>query len=564
MASCGRGRSLQQRRRRRFVLGAWTCTLAGAWLTATRGAVADPVPAADDASVAAASASFERLVSWVQSAVDADVSAEGREGLPLLREVLDLRAPRTLVAARALRSGELLMRLPTRLLMHAGYYKAKREQEGPGDAAAAGGGVRGRTASHLAPLMHKGLSGGRELTTFVAPQTWLALYLMEHRRLGPASEWSAYLDMLPSAFPTNPAFYSDEDWRWLTGSTFIGRAAKHRDSFKSQFETVADLVPGFADNYTLREFMWARTAISSRVFGWRLAGVDPEDTDFMVPLGDMFNHRSPKQVEWIYNATLQTLDYWVREDVPQGEELLISYGAKCNSQYLLHYGFALPGVRDREPPLSTVRVAVPVDAGVPDRAKREAWLVKSRLLDAGSPLPPEEFELKAKWVGSGPDHMIGYARLLSLPGGDEFTRRMKSGSCRAFSTPPRCDQPLGLEIEKAALQRCKDAVSNALRSFPTTLEEDEILLSEENGQVHEGVPRFLVILRRDEKTVLRWWERYFEIALRALALPNADAIEKLADDSFGSFSAEGKYLKVTLSALVTVEASAAASAVPEL
>ena len=100
-------------------------------------------------------------------------------------------------------------------------------------------------------------------------------------------------------------------------------------------------VLGFNTTYTLDEFLWARTVISTRVFGWRLPGLPVENPDFMVPLGDMFNHRSPKQIEWVFNSTTQTLDYWAQEDVAAGGELLISYGGKCNSQYLLHYGPAL-------------------------------------------------------------------------------------------------------------------------------------------------------------------------------------------------------------------------------
>merc|ERR1712046_199242 len=163
-----------------------------------------------------------------------------------------------------------------------------------------------------------------------------------------------------------------------------------------------------------------------------------DETDFMVPLGDMFNHRSPKQIEWRMNATTQTLDYWVLENVTSGSEMLISYGGKCNSAYLLHYGFTLPNVWSRQPPVSTVRILMSLDNEVPDHAQKEAWLLKQKRTEEDvTELEPEEFELKAAWIKNGDgEKMLGYARLLELPQ-DDFDRRIRSRTCKQFTTPPR-------------------------------------------------------------------------------------------------------------------------------
>merc|ERR1712032_51077 len=170
-----------------------------------------------------------------------------------------------------------------------------------------------------------------------------------------------------------------------------------------------------------------------------------------------------------------TFDYWVREDVPSGGELLISYGGKCNSLYLLHYGFVLPGISSRVPPLSTVRLAMALDTDVPDREWRTRWLKKARLVDDGDTLASEEFELKATFASG--ENMLAYARLLSLPwAGEDFLRTVKR-SCRVYSTPPKCETPLGLDIEAAAIQRCLLAVDSALSHYDTSLEEDESMIS---------------------------------------------------------------------------------------
>jgi len=488
---------------------------------------------------------FDRLVAWIQEGMDQHLPEAVRSELPRLADVIEMRyAPRSkggyrhVVSTRGLKEGEMLMRIPMEGLMHAGYYRAA---DAP--------------ASSLAARLRKALAD-EYVGPFVAHQTWLALYMLEQRRLGAASSWGPYLDVLPEDFPSVPIWFSDEDWSWLEGSLFRKRIKRHRESLEKQYETISELVPEFPSEFSLDEFLWARAAISSRVFGWNLPGLPVEDgTDFMVPLGDMFNHRSPKQVEWSFNKTTNSFEYKALEDVPAGSEILISYGGKCNSQYLLSYGFTIPNVSKRWPPVSTVRVEMALDAEVPEREPRQRWLLKSRLQEVDGELAPEEFELKANtFKAAGAENMLAYARLLSLPGGDEFERRVKSRSCSRYATPPHCQQAMGLENELAAVKRSVHAVDAALAAYPTTLEEDEELLP-----TLSGLPLSLVTLRRDEKVVLRWWQRFFKLALEGFSI-EPDLLENRTAEAFGEFSPESAYLRVSLPALLKVEREAKVSA----
>ena len=49
----------------------------------------------------------------------------------------------------------------------------------------------------------------------------------------------------------------------------------------------------FNTTFRLEDYLWARAVLSSRVFGWKLEGF--ESDEFLIPFGDMLNHRSPKQ-----------------------------------------------------------------------------------------------------------------------------------------------------------------------------------------------------------------------------------------------------------------------------
>lgn len=61
----------------------------------------------------------------------------------------------------------------------------------------------------------------------------------------------------------------------------------------------------------------------------------------MVPLVDMLNHRRPPQTEWHFDQAAQAFVLSTTEEVARDEQLFDSYGAKCNSRYLLNYGFTV-------------------------------------------------------------------------------------------------------------------------------------------------------------------------------------------------------------------------------
>lgn len=475
---------------------------------------------------------LDELISWMQQGVDAFVPAEHREEAPRVRDVLGRRG-RTFVAQRDLHPGDLVLRFPRERLMHSGFYKHKSDD----------------SASDLIVALER---GEQEPGVFIAPQTFLAVYMLFHRRLGRRSPWSAYLDALPSEFPSVPVFYTQKEFEWLKGSSFVARVQRHAEALRAQYETVARFLPGFADNYTVNDFLWARCAISTRVFGWDMPGTVRNFNDFMVPLGDMFNHRSPKMLEWQYNGTTDTLDYWVREDVPAGGELLISYGAKSNALYLLHYGFAVAGLPQRNFSVCTTKVPLDLDE-IPDQAAKRKWLIKA----AFTPVKdhsPAEFDLSDTW-NKELEKMIAHARLLVLPTIQDLERKVASpaSSCTKIAMPCQCKSPVSITNEREALSRCLDTVQNNLRAYPTTLEEDEAMLPELSG-----IPLSLVLFRRDEKFVLRWAERFFKLALAILEVRSPQRIARRCTDVFGEEKCSveiAPYIRETLFRLVGGEGS---------
>lgn len=78
--------------------------------------------------------------------------------------------------------------------------------------------------------------------------------------------------------------------------------------------------------------------VSSRVFGIVKEGTK---TDALVPVADMLNHRLPKQTSWYYCERSHGFVVQSLREITTGEEVFDSYGLKCNSRFLLNYGFIL-------------------------------------------------------------------------------------------------------------------------------------------------------------------------------------------------------------------------------
>ena len=76
--------------------------------------------------------------------------------------------------------------------------------------------------------------------------------------------------------------------------------------------------------------------VCSRIFGIEIEGVK---TDGFVPYADMLNHKRPRQTAWTYTDDREGFIIEALEDIKRGEQIYDSYGKKCNTRFLLNYGF---------------------------------------------------------------------------------------------------------------------------------------------------------------------------------------------------------------------------------
>jgi histone-lysine N-methyltransferase SETD3 len=92
----------------------------------------------------------------------------------------------------------------------------------------------------------------------------------------------------------------------------------------------------FSKICSVKKFMWARSIIGSRNFG---IFVDNIKQSAMVPFADMLNHSPDVNTKWYYKKKAFFLDS--TKPIKEGSEITDTYGIKCNSKYLVYYGFTL-------------------------------------------------------------------------------------------------------------------------------------------------------------------------------------------------------------------------------
>lgn len=96
-----------------------------------------------------------------------------------------------------------------------------------------------------------------------------------------------------------------------------------------------EAVPQYRE-FSLKEYSEMRMMVASRIFGIQVDGVK---TDGFVPYADMLNHRRPRQTSWSYSDERGGFIIESLEDIKRGEQVYDSYGKKCNTRFLLNYGF---------------------------------------------------------------------------------------------------------------------------------------------------------------------------------------------------------------------------------
>ena len=183
---------------------------------------------------------------------------------------------------------------------------------------------------------------GKKLTDLIdntsvtfSEHNYLALYLLQERN-NENSFWKPYLNMLPKRYENFPYFFNNDSKDKLEHTITWDMLLVREFSLNLQFSLLQTTFTEL--NMTLADYVWARIAVISRVFGIMVNG---RKTEALVPLADMLNHKEDPGSSWQFENDSENFVIVANKFTAKHREIFDSYGPKCNSRYFVNYGFTL-------------------------------------------------------------------------------------------------------------------------------------------------------------------------------------------------------------------------------
>jgi hypothetical protein len=185
----------------------------------------------------------------------------------------------------------------------------------------------------------------------------LGLWIVAEKAKGAESPWANYIALLPRTLST-PLHWTPDQLDELQYPAIALAVQEQREHFRSLTESAAQHLSPSAPAGALDELAWAMEMVLSRSLDSaqlpqqdanmfsklaQMAGLGgataQASTKAMVPMLDMFNHRSSARPRFGYDARTDTFSVSAECSYTKGEQVFITYGDKDNDDLLTLYGF---------------------------------------------------------------------------------------------------------------------------------------------------------------------------------------------------------------------------------
>jgi len=330
--------------------------------------------------------------------------------------------------------------------------------------------------------------------------SFLCVFVLTDRK-DPNSFYQPYYRILPTSYENMPICWDQDELECLSGSYMLQQIADRKRNIRSDYEDICRVAPEF-NEVTLEEFRWARMMVASRNFG---VTIDDIKTDALVPYADMLNHKRPRETKWTYEQSLSGFTITAIMDIGIGKQVYDSYGQKCNSRFLLNYGFAVENNRDLDGKChNEVRLLFDLDpTDINYGTKCE--LLCSQPAERG-------IRVSMTCTDKSTKSALSYMRFVHAATNEIVMLPVMNRDFDLEETPI---EPLSIDTEIKVLMMIRGLCERQLSYYPTTLEEDNIrLASDELPQFSNR--RNALILIRGEKEVCHHWIKVAEIAIPLL------------------------------------------------
>lgn len=129
----------------------------------------------------------------------------------------------------------------------------------------------------------------------------LIIAVMHERLLGDKSEFAPYLNLIPQREDGLPVFWPEDDLKSLRGTSLEHKVKQDTQLMSEDYEAIVrpffeeEGGAGAGEGPTEEDFAAAASVVASRAFR-----VDDRHGDGMVPVADLFNHRTDEEHVRIY------------------------------------------------------------------------------------------------------------------------------------------------------------------------------------------------------------------------------------------------------------------------
>ena len=223
--------------------------------------------------------------------------------------------------------------------------------------------------------------------------------------------------------------------------------------------------------------------------------------------------------------------------IQRGEQVYDSYGRKCNSRFFVNYGFALD---DNEDDNEAVLHFAPSASHDPFYHTKLHMIPNAFTLDKDFQVPATYRETSDREKKT--KEMFAYLRFVVAVDSELMT--MGDGE----RVKVEDIEPVSVRNEREVLRMVKASAEAALAAFETTLEEDEEVLRSGKYEAYSN-ERNIVVMRRGEKQVLRWYVRLADTCID-LVHRKWSEVKKVTAKSFQSTAPLDHYITHVIVPLV--------------
>ena len=312
-------------------------------------------------------------------------------------------------------------------------------------------------------------------------------YLLSEMEKGESSKWKFYLDMLPESYDNFPVFYKEKEEQLLKGTSFLQIVNSKKKEIYQDYVTLCGVINNF-QRFSYDKFCKVRMIVSSRIFGVKIKNLK---TEVFAPYADMLNHRRVRQTHWNYEDSYNAFVISAIENIEPGYELYDSYGKKCNSRFLLNYGFTLENNEDNEYKLSITL------AENSYKYKEKSAILKNSIT--------KKFTLRKDLEDTQAALLFSFLRYVCFDGDTNLYKDYKAENVL---------NPISMNNEIMMLKKLQESIEFLLRDYDTSLEDDVTLLATKKSTLSFNEMN-CITMRISEKEILRF---YSDLAKYCIAL----------------------------------------------